>query len=219
VHFTKSVSIAAVAAAAAVGLTAGVAGAATGTGADRERTSAVTRINNVNSVPGVSGNWASSQVLRFATVSGGGAAPLADCGIATGSCYSFTASVRDYGAFEATSGALTPNQVVPGKLIRSSVGGSVRGSASFATFFATSLPHARLVPAKFTNGFYTSTWPEMFFAAGTKFTGLTASAWSFTYSAWTVCGYQRWTDSSANGFGDRAGDGNITGCGNVKWWW
>jgi len=172
---------------------------------------AVTRISN-SGIPGNGGSWASDQVTRTAVLSGGFPAPPSRCGKASGPCYGFAATVTDQGTFRASAGALTPNQSVPGKHIAGLVTGTVNGTGFFGTFYATARPDAGLVPRWAVNAFYVTSWPAQFFPAGTIITGLQLTGWSERYGAWTGCGAQQWTDSSANGYGDLPRDGNILGC-------
>jgi hypothetical protein len=217
VHIAKRITLAAVCAVAAIGLTAGAASASasshsSGHGWPTPGITAATRINNAGTVPGYSGDWASSTVTRVATLHGGQAVAPSNCGLSSGNCYAYTATVTDSGQFHAFKGALTPNQVHPGTHIKSSVNGSVTGSTNFGTFYSPVLAKASLVPSWYVNGFYTTDWPLFFFPYGTDVVGLDASPWSFSYYSFSVCGIQRWTDSSTNDFGDLAKDGNITGC-------
>jgi hypothetical protein len=55
------------------------------------------------------------------------------------------AVVKDTGSFRTYRFALTPNQFIQGRHIRSVVTGRVDGSYSFA-FFASTTPHAFIVP-------------------------------------------------------------------------
>jgi hypothetical protein len=173
---------------------------------------ATTRIVNRDD-SGNNGNWAKDRFTRTVTVRGGYSVASSNCGLTTGSCYAYTATLWDAGSFRTISGAFTPNQVVAGLQLKSVVEGSMRGSAQFATFYATAKPKADLVP-RFLSGDAdsTSTWPELFFPSGTTFAGLTIAPWSWSYHAFTRCGYQHWTDASSNGSGNLAGDGNIVGC-------
>jgi len=202
-------------AALAMALTAGMAGsasAATRSSQDVSRTQiAVTHVDNDGTVPGYGGNWASDSVVRTATVSGGKAVDPSNCGETTGPCYSFTAGVLDVGSFTATSGAETPNQVVPGTDIKSTVNGYVSGYASFS-FYATGVPDSSLVPKTYSDAPYLTDWPELFFPYGTTFVGVTGIPFTYIYGALTHCGAQVWTESSSNDYGNLARDGNITGC-------
>jgi hypothetical protein len=173
---------------------------------------AVTRIVN-RDARGNGGNWAKDRFTRTVTIRGGSSVLPSKCGVITGSCYAYTAALGDTGSFRTISGAHTPNQVVAGLKLKSVVSGSMNGSAQFATFYATAKPNANLVP-RFLSGDAdpTSTWPELFFPAGTKFAGVTIAPWSRSYRASTSCGYQHWTDASFNGRGNLAGDGNVVGC-------
>lgn len=207
----------------ATGLIAGVASASTTLSpwpGPPWTTTAWTWVTNFN-VPGNGGTWASDSVLRTATVSGGYPVPSWRCGEATGPCFGYQATLRDNGSFRTYRHALTPNQDRRGQRISSAVTGNVSGNASFGTFYATAQPNASLVPKWSYSGLTAAaTWPELFFPDGTTFTGVNVGPWSLTYSAWTACGPQRWTDASYNGHGDLWWDGNITGCFYYRhhWW-
>jgi hypothetical protein len=221
VHLAKRITFAAASAVAAVGLaagTAGIANASAGAPHWGYGSTAVTRIYNASTVPGNGGTWASDSVLRVATIHGGYPVALSNCGETTGVCYAFTATVRDNGGFRADRGALTPNQVVAGKHIKSAVQGSVNGTENFGVFYANAEPNASLVPRFYNGGFFPSPWPQLFFPSGTTITGLSVGPWAENYSAWTRCGFQHWTEASYNSYGDTYGSGNITGCAPPRWW-
>jgi hypothetical protein len=218
VNIGKRIIVTAGGAALAAGLMAGTASASTDGGpyAPWHTTTAVTYVVTYQ-VPGGGGPWAEGRVWRDASVTlTGWSVPSWNCGGATsGTCYAFTAALRDSGTFRAYKGALTPNQGWPytGRHIRSSVSGWVNGWVDFGTFYANTLPSRALVPFFYVDstGFSSSVWPEEFFPSGDTF-GVTTSAYSYTFSAWTRCGFQQWTSSSYNGNGQQPGDGNIRGC-------
>ena len=101
----------------------------------------------------------------------------------------------------------------------------MHGSGDFATFYATALPDAHLVPRLNVGDANPSyLWPELAFPAGTTFTGLNEDPWGYFYSArilvhhrhgWWHRRYvtQRWADTSvpANDGGQGATAGNISG--------
>jgi hypothetical protein len=211
-HIATRIAIASASAVAIIGLMAGAANASVsnpewGGGS----TTATTRIYNVG-IPGNGGNWASDSVQRTATINGGQPVAPSYCGESTGSCYSFTASVRDQGTFRAFDGALTPNQSTAGKRIKSTVAGFVSGHAFFGTFYANARPDAGLVPRFAYHAYYVANWPARFFPSGTTIAGLHLGPWVLDYYAWTNCGFQHWIDASSNGYGDLPRDGNIAGC-------
>ena len=143
---------------------------------------------------GNGGIWATVTVQRTATVSGGAPVLPSQCGPGASRCFAYSAVVKDTGSFRTYRFALTPNQFLPGRHIRSIVTGRVDGSYSFA-FFASTTPNAFIVPGFFSGPFSAvAGWPKLFFPFGTR------------------CGPQRWIDSSANGHGNLPLDGNITGC-------
>jgi hypothetical protein len=94
---------------------------------------------------GNGGVWATVTVHRTATVSGGVPMPPFHCGPSASRCFGYSAVVKDTGSFRAYRFALTPNQFMPGRHIRSVVTGRVDGSYSFA-FFASTAPSAFIVP-------------------------------------------------------------------------
>jgi hypothetical protein len=144
-------------------------------------------------------------------------------------CNAYTAALKDNGTFTTIPLAYTPNQG-PGdtglKLPARPVNGQMNGYGTFTTFYATAAPDASLVPGHVTGSADpSSTWPELFFPAGTTF-GVTEATWGYHYSAQvktTVCRHHRqctsqttvqhqhWADTYSNGAGQLPADGNITG--------
>lgn len=176
----------------------------------RPGTSALT-IVLVRPDSGGNGNWAYDTFLRYATVGTQVPADSSHCGEATGACWLVSgATLTDTdGTFQAVRGAFTPNQGAPftGRRIRHAVRGQMGGAGSFGPFYATALPTLRPVFVSYGSANPSSTWPEMFFAPGTAFTGLAEGTFAYRYSA----GGQRWADTSADGDGQLRADGNITG--------
>jgi len=131
--------------------------------------------------------------------------------------WTFKATLTDDGAFTSIKGAQVPNQAAPytGGTIRSAVTGLMTGYADF-TFTASKLPSSSLVP-RFENDHGnvpaddTSTWYELAFPAHTTFGGTGIGNWGWTYFAFTPRGLEYWADTASNGYGDLAGDGQITG--------
>jgi hypothetical protein len=174
---------------------------------------------------GGNGDWAKDSFVRVLTVTQQTATvPPADCSPTATVCYAFTASLKDAGSFRTISGAYTPNQggADAGEHIRGVVQGQMVGSGDFATFYATALPSARLVPLFNTGDANPSyLWPELAFPAGTVFAGLNEDPWGYSYTAKVVTGLrghsvvqtQRWADTSdlANDGGQGPTAGNITG--------
>jgi hypothetical protein len=161
---------------------------------------------------GNGGVWATVSVQRTATVSGGTPVSTSLCGSGASRCFAYSATVNDTGAFTAHRLAFTPNQFIPGRHIRSGVTGRVDGTYSFS-FYASTAPNQFIVPRFFAGPFTAViSWPKLFFPIGTRFSPLQISSYQVTYSAFTRCGPQRWTDSSTNGHGNQFADGNITGC-------
>jgi hypothetical protein len=174
----------------------------------------VTATTTVNTLAGGNGGfWAGVRVTRTATVTGGVPVPAWFCGPGAPACFRYRATLGDHGVFTSFFHALTPNQYRPGRHIRGIVHGRVNGSASFTTFFASTVPSALNVPVSVTGlAGAPGLWPVRFFAPGTRFGGVHMSPWTFTYTALTFCGLQIWTDASWNGGGNLRFDGNITGC-------
>lgn len=178
---------------------------------------------------GGNGNWAKDTFTRVLTITQQpGTVPHTDCSPSAVHCYAFTASLKDGGWFQTIPGAYTPNQggSNAGKRIHGIVDGTFHGSGDFATFYATALPDAHLVPrVNLADANPSSTWPELAFPHGTGFTGLNEDPWGYFYSAGIlvpvlVHGHvtyqleqQQWADTSvpANDDGQGATAGNITG--------
>jgi hypothetical protein len=175
--------------------------------------------------------WADDTITRTLTITQTGG---------TAGAYTFTAALTDAGTFTTIKGEQAPNQggSYAGDVIKSKVTGPMTGYADFS-FTASSLPDAGFnagipltendhgaVPSD-----STSTWFELAFPAGTTFSGGIGD-WSWTYDAtvmvttsekvclapgfcWTIpvvhAVRQQWIDGYNNGYGDLAGDGQITG--------
>ncbi|HEX3188278.1 MAG TPA: hypothetical protein VHS32_22180 [Streptosporangiaceae bacterium] len=110
------------------------------------------------------------------------------CGPGASRCLAYSAVVKDTGSFRTYRFALTPNQFIPGRHIRSVVTGRVDGSYSFA-FFASTTPHAFIVPRFFSGPFFAvAGWPKLFFPIGTRFSPVLITCYQITYGAWTGAG-------------------------------
>lgn len=219
-NLLKRIVITAAGVAMTTGLMAGAANASTRAPFPVPNATATTFIFS-GDVPGGGGPWATSQVWRTATVTFSAAvavAPWHCAGIGwtprypAPPCFAFTATLHDRGSFRTDRRALTPNRFPrPGRRIRGQVSGSVVAAASYGTFYATTFPKGFRVPKSWFNEVGSiATWPARFFPPGTVF-GVHARFWSVRYSAYTFCGFQRWTDNSVN-FGQGPFAGNITGC-------
>jgi hypothetical protein len=151
---------------------------------------------------GGNGTWATDDIYRVMTIKLTGQ---------SGGLYTYTATVHDVGSFTAIRGAYTPNQggSYAGDTITGPDSGWLTGKAQYS-FTATSLPTAGPntgVPAHVSGDQgSTSAWYEMAFPAGTQFGGSGIGTWGWTYGD---SHGQRWADTSANGDGQLAGDGNI----------
>ena len=158
---------------------------------------------------GNAGYWADDTMTRTLVITRTGGSAGA---------YTYTATLEDQGTFRTITGALAPNQggSYAGETEKAAVTGDIIGSADF-TFTASTLPSASLVPGtENDHGLVpadsTSTWYELAFPAGTVFGGPGIGAWGWYYVVLTPHdGLQIWSDTSANGYGDLAGDGQITG--------
>lgn len=217
-NLAKRALIMSAGAAMAVGLLAGTASAATtGRAFPPPFPPPFTTVTATTAVStpaaGNGGFWAWARVTRTATVTGGAPAPMWLCGPGAPACFGYRATLQDHGVFTSFWGALTPNQYRPWRHIRGIVRGRVNGSGSFTTFFASTHPSRFNVPVSVSGlAGAPQTWPEQFFAPGTRFGGVHMSPWTFIYTARTFCGLQVWTDASWNGGGNLRFDGNITGC-------
>jgi hypothetical protein len=155
-------------------------------------------------------------------------------------CNAYTATLKDNGTFTTIPLAYTPNQGAPYtglKLPARQVNGQMNGGGTFTTFYATTTPDASLVPSHVTGSTDpSSTWPQLFFPAGTT-SGVSAAetVWGYYYNAQVktttiVCSGRRhrhqqctsqttvqnqhWADTSdisSNDGGQLPADGNITG--------
>jgi hypothetical protein len=212
-NFCKRTIIMAAGAAVAARAVAGPASASTATQSVRSFIFPVKATTTVRTqANGNGGIWATVTVQRTATVSGGAPVLPSHCGPGASRCFAYSAVVKDTGSFRTYRFALTPNQFIPGRHIRSIVTGRVDGSYSFV-FFASTTPNAFIVPRFFSGPFFAvAGWPKLFFPFGTRFSPVLITGYQATYSAWTRCGPQRWIDSSTNGHGNLPFDGNIRGC-------
>ena len=182
--------------------------------------------DNGNGTPSL---WALDSMYRTVTVTRGAAAPLTDCGVTSGSCWSYSALLTDRGTFRTIPGAGTPNQACAGcggeKIRRPSATGCLAGTYHITFFASSGSPRASLVPRAHDDRgvpasapFTSSSWPKQFFAAGTSFGGTFSGPYKWTYATVVVKGFlrfdfQRWVDlsSPSNNDGNAPGDGNITG--------
>ena len=203
--FRTRTAAAAVALAASAALT-GMAGAASASPPPHQ----VTAVTFVTDRPdGGNGTpdpyWADDTLTRMILIVPAGGRP---------GCWAFTALLSDTGTFTTIRGAQAPNQGpgYAGDVIKSRVTGFMTGWADF-TFTASNLPDGARVPAlenDHGNGPAddTSTWFKLAFPVHTTFGGPGIGNWAWGYI--TVAG-QQWADTLDNGYGDLAGDGQITG--------
>ena len=171
---------------------------------------------------GTPATWAEDTIWRSETLTKGTQVPGTACGLAaTAGCWAYTASLSDWGTFTTIPGAGTPNQACAGcagKKITRRVTGFLAGAYTVTFDASSQTPDASLVAlmhddhgAAAVAPFTSTTWGEQFFPAGTKFGSVTGGAYKWTYSTTATFPAQTWTDSSANGDGNLAGDGNISG--------
>ena len=151
-------------------------------------------------------------------------------------CNAYTAALKDKGTFATIPSAYTPNQFGGDaglKLLARSVDGQMNGYGDFTKFYATTAANGRLVPGHVTGATDpSSTWPELFFPAGTTFATVNEATWGYYYNATvktttttcntsrrhqrrctshTTVSHQKWADTYDNGHGQGVADGNITG--------
>jgi hypothetical protein len=171
----------------------------------------VTATTHISNRPdsGNDGTWAYDHLARTLTVTKAAIQP-------SSTVTAYTATVTDTGSFSTVGGAGTPNQFVPGtKILHNGVKGDISGGISYTVTAPAADTLTGTVPATENDNFsttgagFTSTadWPELAFASKTGVTVTEGSSWSWKYS--TAC--ESWTDSAANGDGNTASDGNITG--------
>ena len=178
----------------------------------------VTKLSH-RSDSGGNGNWAYDSFNRTAKVVLRGTAPLPDCGVVSGHCYAYTASLSDKGSFAAIPGAYTPNQGAPftGDTISGHPHGNFHGYGLFGTFYANQLPHTGLVP-RHVNGDADPSylWPTLFFSPSATLVGAgNENDWGYTYRTTSRHLHQRWVDASFNSGGQVPAAGNISGEGHL----
>ena len=176
-----------------------------------EKVSAETLMTN-RPDSGGNGDWANDQFTRKITIDQQTSTAATNCSPTATQCFLIAgAKLTDTdGTFTTISGAFTPNQfgTDAGLHITHVVSGKMSGNGEFPAFYATELPNAHKVPG--TNdgdANPSSTWPELAFPAGTQFTGLSETTFSYSYHH----GAQHWLDADTNGGGQSAAAGNITG--------
>jgi hypothetical protein len=179
---------------------------------------AMTAVTSLTGRPdsGNGGTWATDTLTRTLTLTLAGTE-----GTGPSEVWEYDATVSDTGSFLTIAGALTPNQsgIYAGLTIGAEADGAMEGGADYS--FTASAPASAAanlgVPASESGApsgdQTTSLWYEQAFPAGTTFGGAGIGDWSWTYSVSADVHldglYRVWTDSSANGYGDEPGDGNI----------
>jgi hypothetical protein len=219
----KSAVIAAALTAAGLAASAGAASAST-TVVPKAPDRTVTAVTSLTDRPDSGGNgyWAWDTFARTLTLH-----YLGDGGPA-GTPYQYSATVSDKGTFKDEPGAYAPDQGgadLGRVLLPQQVSGPMAGTGSWGVFDASTKASAAFVPAVIpfsaeTNPAYASpVWPELAFPAGTVFSGVSESAFDYTYQAvpvvvkGKVVRYrQHWEDSNVNSDGQLApADGEIRG--------
>jgi hypothetical protein len=170
---------------------------------------------------GNGGDWADDYMTRVATIKlVGKETTLSDCATGATHCYAYTGTLSDKGTFITIPGTLAPNQSTPGVTEKSPAAhGNISGNATLTFYASSDNPNATGVPSNVNShnttpsGEGTTTnWVEQFFPNGTTFgAGPTLTSWSWSYVTTGLHPEQHWTDALTNGYGDEAGDGNITG--------
>lgn len=161
-----------------------------------------TQITNRND-SGHSGNWATDDMLRSATVTRQHASPSAKCGGAD-QCYFYTGEFTDNGTFTTLDGANSPNA---GKPISGTLSGTVTGVQKFEFYSSDDSPGT--VPASSSgNGVSSAQWLGQFFTPGSVF-GMNEISYSYDYTGTGTC--ESWHESNTNNDGQADGAGDITG--------
>jgi hypothetical protein len=175
---------------------------------------AVTAVTHISNAPdsGNGGTWAYDDYTRTLTVS----VDPSQAGASAGDTL-YLASVTDHGEFHAISGADAPNQVVAGVKVSHAVTGAFNGGATYVVSAPSSDTLTGSVVADLNDHFAaaagdktTTSWPVQAFGSASGVTLAytdSGNGWSWNYK--TAC--ESWTDAGTNGYGDLAGDGNITG--------
>lgn len=174
----------------------------------------VTATTHVTDRPdsGNGGTWAYDTFDRTLTVTAAAKQNPADT---AKNLVDYTVTVTDQGFFSAVQGTGTPNQFVPGTKVMHAVKGTMNGGLSYTVTAPATDSLTGVIPASENDNFSTSgagfvstgDWPKLAFMTPTNVTVNENSDWSWTYK--TAC--ETWVDSAANGSGNQANDGNITG--------
>jgi hypothetical protein len=146
------------------------------------------------------GNWATDSFGRTLSVTRHAAAPVSNCGVTSGNCWFYTATISDSGSFVTDDGALSPSA---GTAVHGTVAGQFNGGE--AVEFYASTDTAVQPPATVSGNSPTTTdWVKQAFATGTHFSSVTTKdGWSWTYTAPATC--EQWVDASAGQTGDITG--------------
>jgi hypothetical protein len=177
----------------------------TGTGRHAATTTLTGRPDN-----GGGGQWAADSLTRTLVITGG---------TRTGSVWTWTGAVCDGGTAVTIPGALAPNQG-PGhagqviiRRVTATAGGTVLYSFTTNEPLNTS-PNLGVPPseagAPAVPQQTTSLWFEQAFPAGTAFGGPGVTSYDYEYAAGLFM-REAWSETSANGDGQDAGAGQITG--------
>jgi len=129
----------------------------------------VTATTTVKNWPQSSG-WANHNFTRTVTITRQHAAATSHCG-GTATCWYYTETLSDNGAFASVSGATAPNGSSPVK-IGGVVDGTLVGGGSLEFYASSGAPSASGVPATADGSSEpsgTTAWYKLFFPAGTTF--------------------------------------------------
>lgn len=170
----------------------------------------VTAVTRVTDRPdsGHGGTWAFDSFKRTLTVRLDSPQPAS--GVPAGDL-AYTAAITDQGEFSTVPGALAPSQAVPGVKVTHGVTGELNGTYAYTVYAPAADSLAGIVPQAEDDNFAapvntTGNWPSLAFATTA---GVVSSGGAYNWTYATAC--ETWTDSSGNGDGNLAGDGNVTG--------
>jgi hypothetical protein len=162
---------------------------------------------------GHGGVWAYDTMDRTLTVT----VAADQTGVPAGST-KYSATITDRGSFAAITGALTPNQATAGLKIAHGVPGTVNGTYALTVVAPSTDTLTGVIPAVENDNFSTTgagfvttgNWPVQAFASPTGVV-VTGGAYEWDYQTFPPACSQKWVDSSTNGDGNLAADGNVTG--------
>lgn len=157
---------------------------------------------------GNGGTWAFDTFNRSMTVT------VANSQAGTGGGNTrYRVDITDKGGFTTVLGAGTPNQFIPGTHVLHKVSGSMAGGITYTVVAPTTDALTGVVPSTENDAFgpahvTTGNWAKQAFSNPALVTTESAgTVYGWKYST----GCENWADTSANGDGNTANDGNITG--------